>query len=84
MSVEPSVFLVGAVHDSVTEPMPDTGVTLIEKALRLRVALPSVTLMTMFPYVPTWLVVGVPESRPVDGLNEAQPGRFSTANVSTS
>jgi len=34
--------------------------------------------------VPTWLVVGVPESRPVDGLNEAQPGRFSTANVSTS
>jgi hypothetical protein len=84
VSVEPFVFFVGAVHDRVADPIPDADRTLIEKALRLRVALPSVTLMMMFPYVPTWLAVGVPESRPVVGLNVAQEGRFWMLKVSTS
>ena len=78
------MFFVGAVHDRVADPIPDADRTLIEKALRLRVALPSVTLMMMFPYVPTWLAVGVPESRPVVGLNVAQEGRFWMLKVSTS
>ena len=78
------MFLVGAVHDKLTDPVPEADRTLIEKALRLRVALPSVTLMMMFPKVPMWLAVGVPASRPVVGLNVAHDGRFWMLKVSTS
>jgi hypothetical protein len=44
--VAPSVFFVGTCQDSVTHP---SEVIVIENALRLRVALPSLTLITMFP-----------------------------------
>ena len=45
---------------------------------------PSLALMTMFEYVATFAVEGVPDSRPVDVLNVAQEGRFAIENVSVS
>ena len=78
------MFFVGAVQDSVTDPVPEADRTVIENGLRLRDALPSVTLIMMFPYVPVWLAVGVPERRPVVGLKVAHDGRFWMLNVRTS
>ena len=45
-----------------------------EKAGKDTVARPSDTLMTMFEYVPTWAVAGVPVSAPVAVLNVPQAG----------
>ena len=39
--------------------------TVIENAASAALALPSLTLMTMFEYVPTLALVGVPDSWPV-------------------
>ena len=56
--------------------------TLIANAGSELVCTPSLTLMTMFEYVPTWLLEGVPESIPVEVLKLAHDGMFSTENVS--
>lgn len=45
---------------------------------------PSLTLMTMFEYVPMLPVLGVPVSAPVEVLNEAHDGRFAIENRSVS
>jgi hypothetical protein len=56
--------------------------TAIENAGSCALVCPSLTAITMLPYVPTWLVEGVPCSRPVDALNVAHDGRFVIENVS--
>ncbi len=48
------------------------------------VAFPSLTRMTMFEYVPTCVVVGVPDTLPVEALNVAQFGLFVMLKVSVS
>ena len=49
---------------------------MIAKGESCAVAWPSLTLITMFPKVPTFAPAGVPRSRPVLVLNVAQLGRF--------
>ena len=61
------------------EPAAETA---IEKADNDAVAVPSLTLITIADVVPTFAVVGVPESRPVDAENVAQAGMFCIENVS--
>ena len=78
---EPSSFCVGAVQVSVAEPVP-TATTVIVNAGNDAVAVPSLTLIVMFVYVPTFAAVGVPSSRPVLVLNVAHAGRFAIENVS--
>ena len=56
--------------------------TVIVNAGSCAVACPSLTRIAMLLYVPTWLAVGVPCSRPVVVLNVAQLGRFVMLNVS--
>jgi hypothetical protein len=58
--------------------------TVIENAASEVVALPSLTLMAMLGYEPTFAAVGVPESLPVLALNVAQVGLFATLKVSGS
>src|SRR5690606_25313731 len=58
--------------------------TVIENSGSEALVLPSVTVMRMLLYVPTWFVPGVPSSRPVDVLNDAHPGLFVILNVSVS
>ena len=77
---EPSSFCVGAVQVSVAEPVP-TAATVIVKAGSAAVAVPSLTLITMFVYVPTFAAVGVPWSWPVPAVNVAHAGRFAIENV---
>jgi hypothetical protein len=55
--------------------------TLIEKAGSELVCVPSVTLMTTFEYVATWLLEGVPDSVPVEVLNDVQEGWFCMEKV---
>ena len=62
--------------------MVRAAVTLMAKAGSELVCTPSLTLMTMFEYVPTWLLDGVPDSVPVEVLKAAQLGAFCTENVS--
>ena len=50
--------------------------TEIENAGNDAVLLPSLTLITMFEYVPTLLLVGRPLSVPVEVLKLAHEGRF--------
>src|SRR5687768_10286415 len=80
---EPSVFSVGGVQLIVAEPFA-TAVTVIEKAARDAVALPSLTEITMPDVVPASLASGVPESVPAVVLNDAQAGLFVMLNVSAS
>jgi hypothetical protein len=47
-------------------------------------AAPSLTLITMFEYVPMLPVRGVPLSAPVDVLKDAHDGRFAIENRSES
>ena len=58
--------------------------TLIEKAGKLTVLLPSVVLITMLEYVPTCELEGVPLSRPVLLLKLAQLGLFEIKKMSGS
>ena len=60
------------------------AVTEIANAGSEVVAFPSLTLMTMFEYVPTCVVVGVPDTLPVEALNVAQLGLFVMLKVSVS
>jgi hypothetical protein len=55
------VFCVGALQLSVALRAEDC-VTLIEKAGNDTLARPSLTLMTMFEYVPAFVAEGVPDS----------------------
>ena len=54
---------------------PGRAATVIEKAGRDAVFVPSLTEMVMPEYTPTFEAVGVPESCPVLLLNVAQTGR---------
>src|SRR3954447_4398268 len=77
--LEPSVFAVGGVQESVTPPLlllEATGAafTAIENAGNLVVAVPSLTEMTMLANVP--VAVGLPDSWPVLVLKVAHEGRF--------
>lgn len=45
-------------------------------------AIPSVTRIVTFEYVPMFAAVGAPESCPVEVLNVAQDGRFTIEKVS--
>jgi hypothetical protein len=58
--------------------------TVIENAGSDVVALPSLALMTMFAYEPTFVAAGVPDNRPVLALKVAQVGLFATLKVSAS
>jgi hypothetical protein len=79
----PSVFWVGAVHDSVTAPS-ESWFTAMLKAGSEAETLPSLTLTTMFEYVPTLAASGVPEILPVVVLNVAQEGLLAIEKVSAS
>src|SRR5688500_14836814 len=79
----PSVFSVGGVQPIVAEPVA-IAVTVIEKAAREAVALPSLTVITMPDVVPAWLAVGEPESLPSDGLKVAQAGLLAMVKLSVS
>jgi hypothetical protein len=56
----------------------------MSKAANEAVASPSVTLIRTRGNVPRSPAPGLPESRPVDALKPAQPGRFSMSKVSAS
>lgn len=60
--------------------LPDP-VTLMLNADSEAVALPSVTEMTMFEYVPACDAVGVPLSEPEELLNQAHAGLPEIVNV---
>jgi hypothetical protein len=60
------------------------AVTEIANAGNDVVALPSLTRMTMFEYVPTCTVVGVPDTLPLEALNVAQFGLFAMLKASVS
>ena len=53
---------------------------MIENGASEALVWPSLTEITMLPYVPTLAVAGVPESAPVAALKEAQAGLFCTLN----
>jgi hypothetical protein len=53
------------------------AVTVIEKAANDADKVPSLTVITMLDVVPWLALVGVPDSRPVDVLNEAHEGLFA-------
>ena len=77
------MFGVGGSHDNEAAPIC-SSVTVIENAASAALALPSLTLMTMFEYVPALALVGVPDNWPVAVLNDAHAGRFAIENVSLS
>jgi hypothetical protein len=82
VSAVPSLFCVGAVHDTVAVPLegPVTGgvdVTVMLNAGSDAVAaVPSATEMTTFMVVPVSVLFGLPESCPVLVLNAAHAGAF--------
>ena len=79
----PSTFCVGRAHDNVTGADVDVAcTTLIVNAGSDFVTMPSLTLMTIFEYDPTWDVAGVPLRVPVELLNVAQPGFLAILYVS--
>jgi hypothetical protein len=61
---------------------PADAATVIVNALSDAVALPSLTLITMFAYVPVWELEGVPVRVPVEALKVAHTGLFWMLNVS--
>src|SRR5262245_41457992 len=79
----PSVFCVGGVQEIVALPV-EACATVIVNAGSDALALPSLTEMTTFEYVPAWAAVGVPVSRPVLVLNDAHAGLFAIEYVSVS
>jgi hypothetical protein len=58
------------------------GRTLMEKAGRDLVTTPSLTMITMFEYIP--LAFGLPVKRPVSRSNFAQTGLLEIENLSSS
>jgi hypothetical protein len=78
----PAVAVVGGVPVIVGGVF--AAVTAMPKAGSDADALPSLTLITMLPYVPTAEGPGVPSSAPVFTLKVAQAGRFAIAKVSGS
>jgi len=83
LSWVPSTFCVGRAHDNVTGDEVDVAcATLIENAGSDFVAMPSLTLMTILEYDPTWDEDGVPVRLPVELLNAAQPGFLAILYVS--
>src|SRR5690606_37370290 len=81
----PTVAAVAGVPEIVGARLPGAAAaTVIEKAGREAVALPSLTVMRMFECVPTCPDPGVPCSRPVDVLNVSHDGRFTMLNDSVS
>jgi hypothetical protein len=82
VSAEPSAFWVGAIQDSVAEPVVAGTVTVTVNAARDARVVPSLTLMAMLLYVPALAAVGVPESCPVAILKLAQAGLLVTLKVS--
>jgi hypothetical protein len=83
VSDEPSVLRVGGVHDSVAAPFElDTAFTAIANAASETVDVPSLTLIVTFEYVPTFELLGVPDSRPVVVLKLAHDGLLAMLNVS--
>ena len=77
------MFVVGGSHDNEAAPIC-SSITVIENGASLALALPSLTVMTMFEYVPALALVGVPESCPVAELKEIHAGRFAIENVTVS
>ena len=69
----PSVLVVGTVQFKVTVPL---CLTVIEKVGREAVKAPSVAVMLIFAKVPTFELLGVPESCPVAMLKVAHAGLF--------
>jgi hypothetical protein len=63
-------------------PVPAAAVTWIENAASEVLSVPSLTLMTIPEYVPTWPEVGVPVSAPVLLLRLAHDGRLVAEKVS--
>ena len=85
LSWVPSTFRVGGTHDKFTGDEVDVaGTTLIANAGSDLVALPSLTLMTIFEYVPVWDEAGVPVRLPEALLNVAQAGFLAILNMSVS
>src|SRR5882724_7620104 len=84
VSSEPSEFVVGGVQVSVAEPVACTEFTVIWKAARDVVAVPSLTEITMPDVVPASLAAGVPDSWPVVVLNVAHDGLLMMLKVSLS
>jgi hypothetical protein len=83
--VDPSELRVGAVQLSVAEPLPlPLALTVIENAASDVVALPSLTRITMFEYVPICASVGVPLRRPVEVLKDTHAGLFEMLKVKES
>ena len=74
------MFVVGGVHDSVALPLA-LCVTMIAEDGRDALAVPSETEIAMLPYVPAWVLLGVPDTWPVVVLNEAQTGLLAIVNV---
>jgi hypothetical protein len=62
----------------------DGAFTAIVKAGSDVLAMPSLTLITMFAYDPACEDVGVPLRRPFEVLNVAQPGLFAMLKASVS
>jgi hypothetical protein len=58
------------------------ALTAIEKGARFEESWPSLTVIVMAANVPTFAAAGVPCSRPVVVLNEAQDGLLAMLNVS--
>jgi hypothetical protein len=82
-SGELSVFCVGGVQDSVTEPVA-VPTTWMLKGANVVVVVPSLTLMVMVEYMPTSAAVGVPVKPPVVVLNASHAGRFKIEKVNAS
>ncbi len=81
----PSVFVVGTVHDRLTLPLAGGGAedaTWILKGVSAADCVPSLTLITMFENVPTFVLDGVPVNAPVATLKLAQDGMFWTLKLS--
>src|SRR3954462_4274987 len=82
-SVLPSVLVVGGVQLTVALPVAVCS-TVIEKPAMDTLLVPSDTLITTFEAVPTSVIAGVPDRRPVAVLKVNQAGLLSTRNVSVS
>ena len=57
---------------------------MIANGPKVSLSLPSVTDIDMFEYLPTSRPCGVPQSRPLDVLKDAQPGFPEIEKTSTS